>query len=58
MAAPGVAPLFPSVELAESEARPMLSPALMGRLAVKVTIPSSSVSPCVGPVLTNPPPDG
>jgi hypothetical protein len=30
MAAPGVASLFPRVEPAESDARPMLSPALMG----------------------------
>ena len=36
----------------------MLSPALIGRLAEKVTIPGPSASPCVDTVLTNPPPDG
>ncbi len=53
-----MAPLVPRVELEESEAGPILSPALMGSLAVKVTIPGSSVSPRVDAVLTNPPPDG
>src|SRR3954453_14016838 len=57
-AAPGVASLVPREELAESEARPMLSPALMGSPEVKVTMPGPSVPLCADPVLTNPPPDG